>query len=122
MGRAIAMLIDRELINVYGAVAGQQPVFAQRATEELASRKAKLVAREHEVDTDEGRLRDWSERLRRWEDELDAREQRAESMSKLPSRQSTVRVKIGRNERCPCGSGLKYKRCHGCPACQPGSV
>lgn len=21
--------------------------------------------------------------------------------------------KIGRNERCPCGSGLKYKRCHG---------
>src|SRR5438105_4603948 len=21
--------------------------------------------------------------------------------------------KIGRNERCPCGSGQKYKRCHG---------
>jgi hypothetical protein len=21
--------------------------------------------------------------------------------------------KVGRNERCPCGSGLKYKRCHG---------
>jgi preprotein translocase subunit SecA len=21
--------------------------------------------------------------------------------------------KIGRNEPCPCGSGLKYKRCHG---------
>src|ERR1700719_168730 len=21
--------------------------------------------------------------------------------------------KIGRNERCPCGSGVKYKRCHG---------
>src|SRR5216683_3904537 len=21
--------------------------------------------------------------------------------------------KIGRNERCPCGSGLKYKKCHG---------
>ena len=21
--------------------------------------------------------------------------------------------KIGRNERCPCGSGKKYKRCHG---------
>jgi hypothetical protein len=24
-------------------------------------------------------------------------------------------VKIGRNEPCPCGSGLKYKRCHGGP-------
>lgn len=22
------------------------------------------------------------------------------------------RVKIGRNERCPCGSGLKFKKCH----------
>ena len=21
--------------------------------------------------------------------------------------------KVGRNELCPCGSGLKYKRCHG---------
>ncbi len=21
--------------------------------------------------------------------------------------------KIGRNEKCPCGSGRKYKRCHG---------
>ncbi len=23
--------------------------------------------------------------------------------------------KFGRNERCPCGSGIKYKRCHGAP-------
>ncbi|MBI4329373.1 MAG: SEC-C domain-containing protein, partial [Chloroflexi bacterium] len=21
--------------------------------------------------------------------------------------------KVGRNDPCPCGSGLKYKRCHG---------
>ncbi|MCB1427593.1 MAG: SEC-C domain-containing protein, partial [Nitratireductor sp.] len=21
--------------------------------------------------------------------------------------------KVGRNEACPCGSGLKYKHCHG---------
>jgi len=24
----------------------------------------------------------------------------------------SVRAKIGRNEKCPCGSGKKYKRCH----------
>ena len=24
-------------------------------------------------------------------------------------------IKVGRNERCPCGSGLKYKHCHGGP-------
>ena len=23
------------------------------------------------------------------------------------------RTKIGRNEKCPCGSGKKWKRCHG---------
>lgn len=25
----------------------------------------------------------------------------------------------GRNERCPCGSGMKFKRCHGSPAARP---
>ncbi|MDP7743907.1 MAG: SEC-C metal-binding domain-containing protein, partial [Lentisphaeria bacterium] len=31
------------------------------------------------------------------------------------ARQPTVRStpKVGRNEPCPCGSGKKYKRCHG---------
>jgi uncharacterized protein YecA (UPF0149 family) len=23
--------------------------------------------------------------------------------------------KVGRNDPCPCGSGKKYKRCHGAP-------
>jgi len=27
-------------------------------------------------------------------------------------RQNAVK-KVGRNESCPCGSGKKYKRCHG---------
>lgn len=26
---------------------------------------------------------------------------------------STINKKIGRNDKCPCGSGLKYKNCHG---------
>jgi hypothetical protein len=114
MGRAVAMLIDRELMRVFGDVTGDEsPVFAQRATELLAIREATIVAREHKVDTGEARMREWSERLRRWEDELEAQAQRAETLSKFMSRPSTARTKIGRNERCPCGSGLKHKRCHG---------
>ncbi len=114
MGRAVTTLIDRELISAFGDVTvGEPPVFAQRATEELSIQEAKIVARERKVDTDEERMREWSVRLRRWEDELKARELRTESVSKLVSRQSTARTKIGRNERCPCGSGLKYKHCHG---------
>ena len=34
---------------------------------------------------------------------------------KLPGQSSGSRVKTGRNERCPCGSDLKYKQCHGRP-------
>ena len=26
---------------------------------------------------------------------------------------TTKSSKVGRNEACPCGSGKKYKRCHG---------
>jgi len=26
---------------------------------------------------------------------------------------NTSRQKIGRNSKCPCGSGKKYKKCHG---------
>jgi len=114
MGRAVAMLIDRELLSVFGEhTAGEWPVFAQRAAEELENREAEIVAREREVDTTEARMCERSERLRRWEDEIEARELRAEFASKIASRHSTDQAKIGRNERCPCGSGLKYKRCHG---------
>ncbi|HHJ10135.1 MAG TPA: preprotein translocase subunit SecA [Bacteroidetes bacterium] len=38
-----------------------------------------------------------------------------------PSRPQPVRVgkKIGRNDPCPCGSGKKYKNCHGRPGAPP---
>jgi len=113
MGRAVAMLMDRELRCVFGEqAAGEWPVFAQQVTEKLANREARIEAREHTLDTDEALVRERSERLRRWEDELEARELRAEFASKIASRHTADHAKVGRNERCPCGSGLKYKRCH----------
>jgi hypothetical protein len=114
MGRAVTMLIDRELLSVFGEHAGDEPpVFAPGAAEELAIREAKLGAREDRVNAAKKQLGVKNEQLRRRENELEAREQRAELASKLPIRPSAARVKVGRNERCPCGSGLKYKRCHG---------
>ncbi|MEA3501425.1 MAG: SEC-C metal-binding domain-containing protein [Actinomycetota bacterium] len=114
MGRAVTMLIDRELLSVFGEHVGdEEPMFGQRATERLAIREAKIEARERQVDANEQRMHGWSEHLRRRENELEARERRAEAVSKLASDHSTARTKIGRNERCPCGSGLKYKHCHG---------
>jgi len=111
-GRVVATLMDLEMLSVFGDhTAGKRPVFAQAVTEELGNRESRIEAREHKVDIDEARIREESERLRRWEDELEARGLRAVVVSKLTSRQSAARTKIGRNERCPCGSGLKYKHC-----------
>jgi preprotein translocase subunit SecA len=38
-----------------------------------------------------------------------------------PVRKRTVRAenKVGRNAPCPCGSGKKYKHCHGKPGAEP---
>jgi preprotein translocase subunit SecA len=37
---------------------------------------------------------------------------KAEAAPKQPARRSAAR-QIGRNDPCPCGSGKKYKHCHG---------
>ena len=114
MGRAVTMLVDRELVGVFGDVTGdEEPVFAQRGAEEMAIREAKIAIREREVDAGEARMRERGERLRRLEDALEVRERQAGAVSKLTSPHSTGRAKIGRNERCPCGSGRKYKHYHG---------
>ncbi len=36
-----------------------------------------------------------------------------EVLAQEEGRQTSVKGKIGRNDPCPCGSGLKYKKCHG---------
>ena len=114
MGRAIMTLIDRELVSVFGESTGDGThVFAGRADEELAARESHVAARERALEAAEEQLRGWSERLRLRERELDAQEQRTELTSKLAARPREAGAKVGRNERCPCGSGLKYKHCHG---------
>jgi uncharacterized protein YecA (UPF0149 family) len=29
-----------------------------------------------------------------------------------PTKKQKITMKVGRNEPCPCGSGLKFKKCH----------
>ena len=114
MGRTIMMLIDRELVRVFGDSSGDDsPVLAQRAEEELAARESVVAVRECELEAIKERLQVWTERLRRWDEELVGRQQRVEMASKLVSGPLGGSTKVGRNERCPCRSGLKYKQCHG---------
>ena len=116
MGRAVVALIDREVVSVFGDRAGEYlPVFAAQAEAELANREATVARREEDVSGVEERLRGWNEHLRRWEGELETRERRVEFAAKTSAPPGEASTKVGRNERCPCGSGLKYKHWHGRP-------
>ncbi len=123
MGRAIVALIDRELASVAEASGDDSPASAQRIREQLAKREAEVASREREkANVAEERLRSRSEQLRRWEAELQTLAQRVQLGSKLAAQNHDSTPKIGCNDRCPCGSGLKYKHCHGLPARSPNVV
>jgi len=114
MGRAVVTLIDRELVSVFGDHTGDYlPVLAEQAEEELTRRRELVGRREENVSVAEERRRGWNEHLRRWEGELETRERRVEFAAKISARPGEASTKVGRNERCPCGSGRKYKHCHG---------
>jgi hypothetical protein len=103
MGQAVAGLLSHELATVVDDV--PKSVFdLQRASKERASR---LDAHERELDYR-------AAQLCRVEGLLRSREARLQRRTMSPSGARTV-VGVGRNEPCPCGSGLKYKRCHGLP-------
>ncbi len=101
MGQGVGALISYELATVVDE-APEAMFDLQRASQEQAER---LDARERDLD-------DRAAQLRRAEDLVHEREVRLLSRSAGASGARIV-VKVGRNDPCPCGSGLKHKRCHG---------
>ena len=97
MGAGIAGLIAHELGTLVNQDEHHGAVFAAEMQRQLVARSAALDVRERRLDEREQSLQA-SERL------LRARTRPLE----LPRRPS-----VGRNDPCPCGSGFKYKRCHG---------
>jgi hypothetical protein len=102
MGQAVASLISHELATVIGDASECHVFDLQRASQERSDRQD---ARERE-------LNDRASQLQRIEGLLSERELWLKRKSAAASGARTV-MKVGRNEPCPCGSGLKYKRCHG---------
>lgn len=120
MGRALAALIGHELAGVVDDTdPNDLPVASARFGEEVARREAEFTRREQEMQAAEARLRSWEAELHRRERALEARERRAASRADSPILPEQSWGRVGRNEPCPCGSGRKYKRCHGAPASQP---
>jgi uncharacterized protein YecA (UPF0149 family) len=97
MGRAVAGLIAYEL----GALVDGDAISGVGLGLEMQNQ---LVARAEALDVRERRLDEKERSLQASERLLRARTRPLE----LPGRPS-----VGRNDPCPCGSGFKYKRCHG---------
>ena len=107
MGEGVAGLIAHELEAVVGDGGDAGDVFADQVARQAVERASRLDARELELGARADLLRKKEVHLAAWEHQI-----RTERMSGAPIRAVT---KVGRNERCPCGSGLKYKHCHGLP-------
>jgi hypothetical protein len=105
MGEGVAGLIAHELDTVVRDGGDAGGVFADRVAARAEERASRLDARERELDTRAERLRTKEVHLAAWEHQI-----RTERMPGAPVR---AVMKVGRNERCPCGSGRKYKHCHG---------
>ena len=107
MGDGVAGLILNEFRTVVGVDSANAAVFAERASEQAEEQVSQCQARADELDTRAETLKRKEEHLRTWEKRL--------RTPRVASGQTRTTAKVGRNERCPCGSGLKYKHCHGLP-------
>jgi hypothetical protein len=114
MGRAVMALISNELRAVVDEPVGDGgPVFAELTEERLRFREAQIATREEAVGAAEKRLSERTKWLRNQESELTALEGPIRDTSAQVVNPAEPRNKVGRNERCPCQSGRKYKHCHG---------
>ena len=105
MGAGIARLMAGELGTVVDAEGTTARELADQIAQMAEERSLQLDARQRGLEAQAGGLRRKEERLRAWEQSL-----RTPQTATAANR---ITVKAGRNERCPCGSGLKYKHCHG---------
>ncbi len=98
MGRGIVGLIANELRTVVDENLDGAAVFAAALESRLLERSEALDARER--------------RLSEWEPRLGAAQRRMRAIAR-PHDSAAQSARVGRNEPCPCGSGFKFKRCHG---------
>jgi hypothetical protein len=107
MGDGVAELILDELESVIDVDGAHNQVFAEQASRQAEEWTAKLDARQHALDRRAETLKRKEEHLWEWERRL--------GTPRVGGVHTQNTAKVGRNDRCPCGSGLKYKHCHGLP-------
>ena len=114
MGRGIAALIEQELAAFATGTSKEdaRDAIPVDAEDNLAAHQAAVAEIEERLVLEARRLQQWERQLEYRRDELLRMELRLRSPAPPP--QSTPQpLNVGRNDPCPCGSGVKYKRCHG---------
>ena len=115
MGKAIVALIESELASVVAEDVDLAAAVIAERERLLEEEEAALDHREKDLERRERRLgRQQTRReLERMADQIEPPDP---GWTPLPSEQPALDVEVfrgvGRNETCPCGSGLKFKNCH----------
>lgn len=117
MGRAIVAMIKMELASVIDEELDSESAVIAERKRLLDERAKELDAREREIERREKRLRPrhrpTKAELERMADQIEPKDPgwtKPSSVSNEPH--PALFNDVGRNERCPCGSGKKFKTCH----------
>ena len=105
MGAGIAALMEHELEMVVGDGPGDAVVLVEALADRSDRLERRVVDLEGELASRERELTLTGQRLEDLERRLRAERSRLVWSGDI--------LKVGRNDSCPCGSGVKYKRCHG---------
>ena len=113
MGRGIALLIEQELAAIATGTRDETATnpISFEVEHNLAAQRADVATTKRALGIEASRLQQWERQLEYRREELRRLELRLRSPAPQPST-SEIR-NVGRNDPCPCGSGIKYKRCHG---------
>ena len=104
MGRALAILLHQELASVVDEDLERDAELLADRARRLNEREAVLAKRELDLEQTETRIPAGEKRV--------GLVPRAKPLP-LKLAPAGILPRVGRNDLCPCGSGLKYKRCHG---------
>lgn len=116
MGRAIAALIDLEMASVvdddvegHGVVIAERNRMLNERARELDEKEAALVRREERFGYQRSPT---AAEMEAMADQIEPADPGRTAQGFSDYFDPSMFIGVGRNERCPCDSGLKFKKCH----------
>ncbi len=109
MGEGLALLLAHELANGDEGVAPGDRVLSGTVAARVTQLLDTIAGQRRVLQDARDRLRLRDEQIRHLQQQLRAAEHQ---LANVLTTARPTRGRVSRNDRCPCGSGLKYKFCH----------